>query len=197
MLDKRQDFRDGARRTGLVIQHHGGFHGLNPAALYSTIKVVIVLYLRIARFRLLEPPFPSPWMIADRSSPSRVRCAASRPGPLRADLGRRAVHEGKGGGGRVDGQKGNLSVIPGVTSRNGKNRTLRPIERRAGPELALFNLLVQPPAMVQNIVGKELDRLGHARVGVPSSGRSCSPKRSRCGDRAWRSPEPSLSGRTL
>ena len=46
--------------------------------------------------------------------------------------------------------------VTGVTSRNGKNRTLRPIERRAGPELALFNLLVQPPAMVQSIVGKEL-----------------------------------------
>ena len=44
----------------------------------------------------------------------------------------------------------------GATSRNGNNRTLRPIERRAGPELALFNLLVQPPAMVQSIVGKEL-----------------------------------------
>ena len=44
----------------------------------------------------------------------------------------------------------------GGTSRNGKNRTLRPIERRAGPELALFNLLVQPPAMAQSIVGKEL-----------------------------------------
>ena len=67
-------------------------------SLHGTIKYVIVLYLRIARFRLLEPPFPSPWMIADRSSPSRVRCAASRPGWLRADLGRRAVHEGKGGG---------------------------------------------------------------------------------------------------
>ena len=39
-------------------RHHGGFHGLNPTALYRTIKVVIVLYLRIARFRLLEPPFP-------------------------------------------------------------------------------------------------------------------------------------------
>ena len=106
MLDKRQDFRDGARRTGLVIRHHGGFHGLNPAALYSTIKVVIVLCLRIARFRLLEPPFPSPWMIPDRSSPSRVRFAASRPGPLRADLGRRAVHEGKGGAGVWTGRKG-------------------------------------------------------------------------------------------
>ena len=44
-----------------------------------------------------RPPFPSPWIIPDRSSPSRVRFAASRPGPLRADLGRRAVHEGKGG----------------------------------------------------------------------------------------------------
>ena len=32
--------RDGARRTGLVIRHHGGFHGLNPAALYSTIKLL-------------------------------------------------------------------------------------------------------------------------------------------------------------
>ena len=46
--------------------------------------------------RLLEPPFPSPWMIPDRSSPSRVRCAASRPGPLRADPGDVAVYEGKG-----------------------------------------------------------------------------------------------------
>ena len=42
MLDKRQDFRDGARRTGLVIRHHGGFHGLNPAAFYSTIKDIII-----------------------------------------------------------------------------------------------------------------------------------------------------------
>ena len=42
-------------------------------------------------------PFPSHRMIPDRSSPSRVRFAASRPGPLRVDLERRAVHEGKGG----------------------------------------------------------------------------------------------------
>ena len=46
--------------------------------------------------------------------------------------------------------------LVGVTSRNGKNRTVRPIGRRAGPGLALFNLLVQPPAMVQSIVSKEL-----------------------------------------
>ena len=36
--------------------------------------------------------------ITPGSLPSRVRFAASRPGPLRADLERRAVHEGKGGG---------------------------------------------------------------------------------------------------
>ena len=32
-----------------------------------------------------NPLSPSPWMIPDRSSPSRVRFAASRPGLLRAD----------------------------------------------------------------------------------------------------------------
>ena len=32
-----------------------------------------------------NPPFPSHRMIPDRSSPSRVRFAASRPGLLRAD----------------------------------------------------------------------------------------------------------------
>ena len=37
-------------------------------------------------------------MIPDRSSPSRVRFAASRPGLLRADPKGMAVYEGKGGG---------------------------------------------------------------------------------------------------
>ena len=37
-------------------------------------------------------------MIADRSSPSRVRCAASRPGRLRADPGGRGCLRGKGDG---------------------------------------------------------------------------------------------------
>ena len=55
MLDKRQDFRDGARRTGLVIRHHGGFHGLNPAALYRTIKYVIVPCLGSPGFVFLNP----------------------------------------------------------------------------------------------------------------------------------------------
>ena len=43
-------------------------------------------------------------MIADRSSPSRVRCAASRPGRLRADPGDVAVYEGKGMDGRPPAQ---------------------------------------------------------------------------------------------
>ena len=53
--EKRARFTAAARAG---IRHHGSFHGLNPATLYRTIKYVIVLCLRIARFRLLEPPFP-------------------------------------------------------------------------------------------------------------------------------------------
>ena len=34
---------------------------------------------------LEKPPFPSRFIFPDRSSPSRVRFAASRPGQLRAD----------------------------------------------------------------------------------------------------------------
>ena len=49
------------------------------------------------------PPFPSPWMIPDRSSPSRVRFAASRPGTAPGRSERRAAHEGKGGGRAVGG----------------------------------------------------------------------------------------------
>ena len=72
-------------------------------------------------------------MIADRSSPSRVRCAASRPGPLRADPGDVAVYEGKGMDGRPPAQisecaglmrasssiagTGLMSVSPPATSR--------------------------------------------------------------------------------
>ena len=41
--------------------------------------------------------FPSRQMIPDRFSPSRVRFAAARPGPIRADPVRHAVYEGKGG----------------------------------------------------------------------------------------------------
>ena len=61
------------------------------------------------------PLFPLPWMIPDRSSPSRVRFAASRPGLLRADPREIAVYEGKGGfGPGLPGRKepfGHISVL--------------------------------------------------------------------------------------
>ena len=57
-------------------------------------------------------PFPSRCMIPDRSSPSRVRFAASRPGPLRADP--RDVLFTREKGGRVEACRAerNLSAIP-------------------------------------------------------------------------------------
>ena len=42
-------------------------------------------------------PFPSRFIVPDRSSPSRVRFAASRPGRLLADPRGDAAHEEKGG----------------------------------------------------------------------------------------------------
>ena len=48
-----------------------------------------------------ESPFPSPWMIPDRSSSSRVRFAASRPGLLRADPKGWLFMREKGGLGRA------------------------------------------------------------------------------------------------
>ena len=94
--------------------------------------------------RLAKTPLsPLPWMISNRSSPSRVRFAASRPGLLRADPKNALLTRGKGGGadqtvfvshliafdstaprpkaehsGRVDGPKGNLSGIPDALSRS-------------------------------------------------------------------------------
>ena len=66
--------------------------------------------------------YPFPLVLHDSRSVLAVkgRFAASRPGPLRADLKGMAVYEGKGvdgpgcrvASGRVDGPKGNLSVIP-------------------------------------------------------------------------------------
>ena len=44
-----------------------------------------------------NPLSPLPWMIPDRSSPSRVRFAASRPGLLRADPKGWLLTRGKGG----------------------------------------------------------------------------------------------------
>ena len=45
-----------------------------------------------------QPPFPSRFIVSDRSSPSRVRFAASRPGRLRADPKDALLTRGKGGG---------------------------------------------------------------------------------------------------
>ena len=42
-------------------------------------------------------PFPSRFIVPDRSSPSRVRFAASRPGLLRADPKGGLFMRGKGG----------------------------------------------------------------------------------------------------
>ena len=59
---------------------------------------------------LEQPPFPSRFIVSDRSSPSRVRFAASRPGRLRADpkdalltreRGGRAGERGEGGVARM------------------------------------------------------------------------------------------------
>ena len=52
--------------------------------------------------------FPSRQMIPDRSSPSRVRSAASRPGPLRADPKGWRFTKGKGAarGGLAFGLRG-------------------------------------------------------------------------------------------
>ena len=44
-----------------------------------------------------NPLSPRPWMIPDRSSPSRVRYVASRPGLLRADQKGWLFMRGKGG----------------------------------------------------------------------------------------------------
>ena len=44
-----------------------------------------------------QPPFPSCFIVSDRSSPSRVRFAASRPGRLRADPKDALLTRGKGG----------------------------------------------------------------------------------------------------
>ena len=64
---------------------------------------------------LRNPPFPSRFIVSDRSSPSRVRFAASRPGWLRADPKDALLTRGKGGCGfgPCGRAERNLSVIPG------------------------------------------------------------------------------------
>ena len=52
-----------------------------------------------AAFSAFQKAHALPWMIPDRSSPSRVRFAASRPGPIRADPKEWLFMREKGGGG--------------------------------------------------------------------------------------------------
>ena len=53
-----------------------------------------------------QPPFPSRFIVSDRSSPSRVRFAASRPGRLRADPKDALLTRGKGGVGPWGAERG-------------------------------------------------------------------------------------------
>ena len=59
---------------------------------YSTWRAV-----RFADRDEVGSPFPSRFIVSDRSSPSRVRFAASRPGRLRADPKDALFTRGKGG----------------------------------------------------------------------------------------------------
>ena len=68
---------------------------------------------------LEKPPFPSRFIVSDRSSPSRVRFAASRPGRLRADPKDALLTRGKGGigpWGARTGCQGDGSRTRGVTN---------------------------------------------------------------------------------
>ena len=110
--DSGTEYRAAIRPQGVAIV---GIYPCGKARKRTTTAV-----LRGGRKALVGSPFPSPRMIPNRFSPSRVSFAASRPGPLRTDLKGVAVYEGKGvdgpgcrvASGRVDGPKGNLSVIP-------------------------------------------------------------------------------------
>ena len=66
-----------------------------------------------------NPPFPSRFIVSDRSSPSRVRFAASRPGRLRADPKDALLTRGKGGAGRGAGEVSRLILrLFGKTPRS-------------------------------------------------------------------------------
>ena len=88
---------------------------------------------------LEKPPFPSRFIVSDRSSPSRVRFAASRPGRLRADPKDALLTRGKGGG-RAVGREGELAHDEGyypalketslVSTAPDRPRSLPPNTRR-------------------------------------------------------------------
>ena len=81
------------------------------------------------------PLFPLPWKIPDRSSPSRVRSAASRPGLLRADpKGWRFTRE-RGGG--VSGRKGPFGHTSVLSRSGGVGFTRRAVAERRSRESGL------------------------------------------------------------
>ena len=67
--------------------------------LFGRMGVAIVLIYPCGK-AWNRPPFPSRFIVSDRSSPSRVRFAASRPGRLRADPRDALLTREKGGSGR-------------------------------------------------------------------------------------------------
>ena len=81
-----------------------------------------------------NPPFPSRFIVADRSSPSRVRFAASRPGRLRADPKDALLTRGKGGGCRRDwgaGDRGqNRSAACHMVNSKATNISKQTTERK-------------------------------------------------------------------
>ena len=79
-------------------------------------------------------PFPSRFIVSDRSSPSRVRFAASRHGRLRADPKDALLTRGRGGieiqqGGErvISNSEGRLGLHPGafITHDKGYYHSLR------------------------------------------------------------------------
>ena len=65
--------------------------------LSGPMGVALVLIYPCGKAWNSSPPFPSRFIVSDRSSPSRVRFAASRPGRLRADPKDALLTRGKGG----------------------------------------------------------------------------------------------------
>ena len=78
--------------------------------------------VRLCKLSYNDPSFPSPRMIPDRSSPSRVRFAASRPGRLRADPKDALFTREKGGSGRVAQGRVAKRMINGYTSCLSRSR---------------------------------------------------------------------------
>ena len=84
-----------------------------------TIKVVIVLYERgcapcLRAFAVTPPFLPSPRIVPDWSSPSRVRALPLRALDGSGPIQRTQFMREKRGSGRVDGPEGNLSAIPTI-----------------------------------------------------------------------------------